>query len=190
MKLLIDAGMTPLEAIEAATANGPDTLGPQAPKSGLLREGYDADVIAFDVNPLDDITVWGDPDRVTLAGESAGGMSVGTLLGTPSAQGLFHRAILQSGAAHNVSTRDQARRVSENFLAKLRIDPEDPDRIWQGQDGGVAVSYDRGKTWEPIRNLRSRLFGRYLADDVKIDGKLLRDANGDTALMHAADNDH
>lgn len=35
----------------------------------------------------------------------------------------------------------------------LWIDPTNPDRIWQGQDGGVAVSYDRGKTWEPIRNL-------------------------------------
>ena len=65
VKLLIDAGMTPLEAIEAATANGPDTLGPQAPKSGQLREGYEADAIAFDVNPLEDGSVWGDPGRVT-----------------------------------------------------------------------------------------------------------------------------
>jgi len=35
----------------------------------------------------------------------------------------------------------------------LWIDPLDPRRLWQGQDGGVAVSYDRGVTWEPIRNL-------------------------------------
>ncbi len=35
----------------------------------------------------------------------------------------------------------------------LWIDPENPRRMWQGQDGGVAVSYDRGKSWEPIRNL-------------------------------------
>ena len=65
VKLLIDAGMTPLEAIEAATANGPLTLGPQAPLSGQLRRDYDADVIAFDTNPLEDVSVWGDPDRVT-----------------------------------------------------------------------------------------------------------------------------
>ena len=65
VKHLIDAGMTSLEAIQAATANGPLTLGPQAPRSGRLVEGYDADVIAFDVNPVDDITVWGDADRVT-----------------------------------------------------------------------------------------------------------------------------
>ena len=62
---LINAGMTDLEAIEAATANGPETLGPQAPKSGQLVEGFDADVIAFDVNPLEDRSVWGNATRVT-----------------------------------------------------------------------------------------------------------------------------
>lgn len=62
---LVDAGMTPLEAIEAATANGPITLGPQAPRSGQLRPGYDADVIAVDFDPLDEYTSWGDPGRVT-----------------------------------------------------------------------------------------------------------------------------
>lgn len=62
---LVDVGMTPLAAIETATANGPDTLGPQAPLSGQLKEGYDADVIAIDFNPLDEVSAWGDPDRVT-----------------------------------------------------------------------------------------------------------------------------
>ena len=65
VRCLIEAGMTPLGAIEAATANGPLTLGPQAPRTGVLAESHDADIVAFDVNPLDDITVWGDPDRVT-----------------------------------------------------------------------------------------------------------------------------
>jgi imidazolonepropionase-like amidohydrolase len=62
---LVDAGMSVLEAVEAATANGPLTLGPQAPRSGQLREGYDADVIAVDADPLEDLSVWGEPDRVT-----------------------------------------------------------------------------------------------------------------------------
>jgi len=65
IKLLEDAGMTALEAIEAATANGPETLGPQAPESGQLRENYDADVIALDFNPLVDNSGWGDPGRIT-----------------------------------------------------------------------------------------------------------------------------
>lgn len=65
IKLLQDAGMTALEAIESATANGPDTLGPQAPRSGQLSDGYDADIIALDFDPLEDASGWGDPDRVT-----------------------------------------------------------------------------------------------------------------------------
>jgi len=63
--MLISAGMTPLEAIAAATANGPETLGPQAPASGQLVAGYDADVIAFDSDPTTDLTVWGNPERIT-----------------------------------------------------------------------------------------------------------------------------
>ena len=65
IRFLQDAGLTALEAIEAATANGPDTLGPQAPVSGQLKEGYDADVIAIDFNPLEDNLGWGHPERVT-----------------------------------------------------------------------------------------------------------------------------
>ncbi|MFB9528345.1 hypothetical protein [Nonomuraea roseola] len=40
-------------------------LGAQAPRSGVLAEGYDADVITLDADPLDDITVISDPDHVT-----------------------------------------------------------------------------------------------------------------------------
>jgi para-nitrobenzyl esterase len=61
----------------------------------------------------------GDPENVTIFGESAGGMSVGTLLGTPAAHGLFQRAIAQSGAAHNVSTRERANAVARCFLEDL-----------------------------------------------------------------------
>ena len=62
---LVAAGLTPLEAIEAATANGPLTLGPQAPHSGVLAEGYDADVIALDADPLADIGALRDGSHVT-----------------------------------------------------------------------------------------------------------------------------
>jgi imidazolonepropionase-like amidohydrolase len=61
---LVKAGMTPLQAIEAATANGPATLGPQAPRSGLLAAGYDADIITLDADPLEDVSVLGNADRI------------------------------------------------------------------------------------------------------------------------------
>jgi imidazolonepropionase-like amidohydrolase len=65
LPLLAEVGLSPLEVIEAATATGPATLGPQAPRSGQLREGYDADVITVDGDPLADISVLADPDRIT-----------------------------------------------------------------------------------------------------------------------------
>ncbi len=59
----------------------------------------------------------GDPGRVTIAGESAGGMSVGTLLGCPAAAGLFRGAIPQSGAAHTMSSREQGVALARRFAA-------------------------------------------------------------------------
>ena len=65
----------------------------------------------------------GDPHNVTIFGESAGSISVATLLGTPRAHGLFHRAILQSGSANFVSTRRHATRVAAALLEELSLEP-------------------------------------------------------------------
>ena len=65
LPLLVELGFTPLDVIEAATATGPDTLGPQAPKSGQLIPGYDADVLIVDSDPLADITILAQPDHIT-----------------------------------------------------------------------------------------------------------------------------
>ncbi|WP_310376340.1 metal-dependent hydrolase family protein [Catenuloplanes atrovinosus] len=62
--LLTEIGMTPLAAIEAATATGPATLGRQAPRSGLLAAGYDADVLTVDGDPLADPSLLADPSRI------------------------------------------------------------------------------------------------------------------------------
>ncbi len=64
----------------------------------------------------------GDPDNVTVMGESAGAMSVGTLLAMPDAHGLFQRAVLQSGAGSNVTTRPRATKVAQALLAKLGLE--------------------------------------------------------------------
>lgn len=63
----------------------------------------------------------GDPGNVTIFGESAGGMSVGTLLGTPAARGLFHKAIPESGAADNVSPIGHAREVTGKLVSSLGV---------------------------------------------------------------------
>lgn len=55
LKYLVDAGMSEMDAIVAATGNAPATLGPRAPKSGMLKEGYDADILLLKKNPLENI---------------------------------------------------------------------------------------------------------------------------------------
>jgi imidazolonepropionase-like amidohydrolase len=64
LRHLVDLGLSPLEAIQTATAIAPQTLGPQAPRSGLLAAGYDADVITLSADPLTDIVALTDPANV------------------------------------------------------------------------------------------------------------------------------
>src|SRR5207302_3000498 len=73
----------------------------------------------------------GDPGNLTAFGESAGAMSVGTLLGLPAAKGLFVKAIPESGAAHGARTLEHAARILNEFLVELGIDggPAAVDRL-------------------------------------------------------------
>lgn len=67
----------------------------------------------------------GNSDNVTVFGESAGAMSIGTMLGMPSAQGLFHKAILESGAASSATTLEKAQGITTRFLDAVSVQPGD-----------------------------------------------------------------
>jgi para-nitrobenzyl esterase len=71
----------------------------------------------------------GDPARVTIFGESAGGMSVGSILGAPRARGLFGTAIPQSGAAHNATPADTAAAITARVLDYLGLKESDADAL-------------------------------------------------------------
>jgi carboxylesterase 2/para-nitrobenzyl esterase len=65
----------------------------------------------------------GDPGNITVFGESAGALSVGTLLAVPRAEGLFRRAVVQSGGAHHISSSATAERIGRRLAEKLGVAP-------------------------------------------------------------------
>ncbi len=79
----------------------------------------------------------GDPNNVTIFGESGGGAKVLTLMATPSAKGLFHKAIVESGAVERTDGTSSGRltapkaskRVAELTLQYLNIKPNEVDKL-------------------------------------------------------------
>ncbi len=71
----------------------------------------------------------GDPDRVTIFGQSGGGGKTTSVMAMPSAEGLFHRSIAMSGYAFRGQNASQATEQAERFLARLEIRPNQLDRL-------------------------------------------------------------
>jgi para-nitrobenzyl esterase len=99
----------------------------------------------------DNVAVFGGNSRdVTVFGESAGGMSVATLMACPAARGLFHRAVVQSGGGTDVCSLQDARRVSAEVAAHLGVSATaevfaalDPDAVTAAQSAvALAIQAD------------------------------------------------
>ena len=91
---------------------------PSTGNEGLLDQAYALAWVRDNIEQFG-----GNPNNVTIFGESAGGMSVGSLLALSEAKGLFHKAIPQSGAAHTANTLARSTQVAESLLAKLEVSP-------------------------------------------------------------------
>ncbi len=66
----------------------------------------------------------GDPEQITIFGESAGGTSVEILLSTPSAKGMFSKAIIQSGPPAIIWSPEIGESVTNKYLSLLHISPD------------------------------------------------------------------
>jgi para-nitrobenzyl esterase len=71
----------------------------------------------------------GDPHNVTVFGESAGSMSVSCLMTIPQARGLFHKAIMQSGAPNVVRPLAAAVKVAQEYLNVLKLKPTEVEAL-------------------------------------------------------------
>jgi len=71
----------------------------------------------------------GDPANVTVFGESGGGGKVSTLMAMPPAKGLFHKAIVESGSTLKATSREDANKSTERFIAKPGVTPDHIDEL-------------------------------------------------------------
>lgn len=78
----------------------------------------------------DNITNFGgDPNMVTIDGQSGGGAKVTTLMAMPDAAGLFQRAIVQSGSILKVGTGEVSKKFGLDFAKELGVTPENPEKL-------------------------------------------------------------
>ncbi|MFD0313051.1 carboxylesterase/lipase family protein [Streptomyces flavalbus] len=102
----------------------------------------------------------GDPDAVTLFGQSAGATIVGGVLATPDATGLFRRAVIQSGSGLGAFTSEQAARVTRAAAEALGVRPhadafaDIPDeRLVEAASGLAGIDLRTGTHHDPLLGL-------------------------------------
>jgi para-nitrobenzyl esterase len=149
----INYRLGPLGFLHLADAFGPQTAG--SGNAGILDQ-----VAALEWVRESIAGFGGDPDNVTIFGESAGANSVGTLLALPAARGLFHRAIAQSGAGAWVSTRERAALVAARLLDRLPVRSGDLEALQALPVGEIltakpdlsdeAVAGIAALPWQPV----------------------------------------
>ncbi len=125
----------------------------------------------------DNIAVFGgDPGRVLIFGQSGGGAKVSTLMGMPSAKGLFHRAVVESGSFSFFNTPDKSQKLGELMLAELGLTPSTVDRIQTipyATLQAASVSVLRKANAAPVNVLNLRRMASRLDFTPVVDGTVL-----------------
>jgi para-nitrobenzyl esterase len=108
----------------------------------------------------------GDPDRVTLFGESAGAGMVTTLMASPPAAGLFCAAIAQSSPATSIYDRDRGQRAVDMFLDALGLRRDDAQRLTGLPIEAVLAASKRVFDEVPVRTPGTLAFAPIIDGDI------------------------
>jgi para-nitrobenzyl esterase len=92
----------------------------------------------------------GDPGNVTIFGQSGGGGKVSTLLAMPSAKGLFHKAIVESGSTLKQMTRDEAQKTTDRVAAQLGLKPTQVAELQQVPLAKLLAAMGAGTRFGPV----------------------------------------
>jgi para-nitrobenzyl esterase len=99
----------------------------------------------------------GDPNKVMIYGQSGGGGKVATLMGMPSAVGLFHRAAIQSGGGF-AAAKDEAKEFARQLVKQLGIAPNDIAALQKVDWATLNAAADAAQGNMPVGN--NTPFGR------------------------------
>jgi para-nitrobenzyl esterase len=113
----------------------------------------------------------GDPAKVTIAGQSAGGIACAALLTCPPAQGLFRSAICMSGSRMGWASLDTARSFGRTLAGELGVEPSrealaaiDPARIVAVQDAATAAANRETRSDSVRLNFGPVIDGEYVVE--------------------------
>ena len=119
----------------------------------------------------------GDPDNVTVVGQSAGGTCVWALLSSPTSEGLFHRAVVMSGPIVMIDIADH-HRFTRDVLKEMKVPVGDVEALARASNDVVVgakmqtMLYRKGEPYGEMSRIRLPAAGAYhtefMPDDVLV----------------------
>lgn len=129
-------------------------LGPEYASSGMVGM---LDIVAVLEWVRDNAAAFGgDPDNVTIFGESGGGWKVSVILAMPKANGLFHRAIIQSGPGLKMTPKSTGEMLATNLLEELNISSSDAIKLLEVPTAELMAAAGRAAA-RPLPGKDSRI---------------------------------